>query len=121
VDFGAWTGHTWEEVRARFRQSAFDWLEALEAGAIPDAERPPEYKSRVAACLHDIRERHPGGTVALACHGGVTRMALAHLIELPLPKLAHFEIDYASITVVDCRPHRVEVQVLNYTPWRGVL
>ena len=121
VDFGVWTGHTWEEVRERFRQSAFDWLQALESGAIPEAEPRAAYSGRVAGCLRDILERHPGGTVAVACHGGVTRMALAHLLELPLPKLAHFEIDYASITVVDHRPHRVEVQLLNFTPWRVIL
>jgi len=118
VDFGAWTGHTWEEVRTRFQQSAFEWLRALETEAIPEAERPAEYQGRVAACLRDILERHPGGTVAVACHGGVARMALAHLLELPLPKLVHFEIDYASVTVVDHRPQRAEVQLLNYTPWR---
>jgi broad specificity phosphatase PhoE len=48
-------------------------------------------------------------------------MALAHLLELPLPKLVHFEIDYASVTVVDHRPQRAEVQLLNYTPWRDTL
>jgi broad specificity phosphatase PhoE len=121
VDFGAWTGHTWEEVRERFQQSAFEWLEALEAEAISGAERPAEYKGRVAACLRDILDRHAGGTVAVACHGGVARMALAHLLDLPLPKLARFEIDYASITVVDHRPDRAEVQLLNYTPWRPML
>jgi hypothetical protein len=35
-----------------------------------------------------------------------------------LPKLAHFEIDYASLTVVDHAPPRSEVQLLNFTPWR---
>lgn len=119
VDFGQWTGHTWEEVRERFARSAFDWLTELDRGGIPGAEGVPEFRQRVAGCLEEIRARHPGENVAVACHGGVVRMALAHLLDLPLPKMAHFEIDYASLTVVDDRPHRTEVQLLNFAPWRG--
>ena len=118
VDFGAWTGCTWEEVRVRFGKHASDWLQELEAGGIPEAERPDQYRGRVAECLDQILARHPGEAVAIACHGGVVRMALAHLLDLPLPKLVHFEIDYASVTVVEHRPRRAEVQLLNYTPWR---
>lgn len=121
VDFGVWTGHTWDEVRERFAKSAFDWLAELEQGGIPEAEGMAEFRGRVAGCVGDILARHSGESVAVLCHGGVVRMALAHLLDLPLPKMAHFEIDYASLTVVDHRPHRTEVQLLNFTPWREKL
>ena len=51
---------------------------------------------------------------------GVKRLGvyLAILLELPLPKLAAFEIDYASVTKVSLFPHKTEVQLLNFTPWR---
>jgi broad specificity phosphatase PhoE len=117
VDFGAWTGFTWEEVRARFGKSAYDWLHELEAGGIPGAEPVPVWRQRVAACLEQILAQHPGGAVAVVCHGGVIRVALAHLLDLPLPKLAHFEVDYASLTLVDHRPGRSVVRLLNFTPW----
>ena len=32
--------------------------------------------------------------------------------------MAAFEIDYASVTIVDWRPDRTEIQLLNFTPWR---
>ncbi len=118
VDFGAWTGLTWEEVHTRFGKSAYDWLHELETGGIPGAEPVPAYRARVADCLEEILRRHPGGALAVVCHGGVIRMALAHLLELPLSKMAHFEVDYASLTVVDCRPGRPEIRLLNFTPWR---
>lgn len=121
VDFGAWTGFTWDEVRARFGKSAYDWLLELEVGGIPEAEPVPAYRQRVAGCLDQMLSEYAGKTVAVVCHGGVIRMALAHLLELPLRKMAHFEIDYASITVVDHRPGRPEVQLLNFTPWRDRL
>jgi broad specificity phosphatase PhoE len=52
------------------------------------------------------------------CHGGVIRMMLAILLELPLPKTNSFEIEYTSVTQVALHPHLNEVELLNFTPWR---
>lgn len=120
VDFGAWTGHTWEEVRTRFGASAFDWLHELERGTVPEGEPLAGYLGRVQAALDGILERHAGQSVCLVCHGGVIRAVLALLLEIPVSKAAHFEIDYASVTVIHQRPHRPEIELLNFTPWRRV-
>jgi broad specificity phosphatase PhoE len=119
VDFGDWTGHGWEAIREKFGYSAYEWLDLLEQGRIPNAEPPEDYRARVAACARDIIARHPGEPVAVFCHGGVVRMMLSVLLDLPLPKFAHFDIDYASLTEVEMHTHRKpEVRLLNFTPWR---
>lgn len=118
VDFGDWTGLAWEEVQARYKISAFEWLDQLERGGIRNAECEPTLRLRVAPCLERIMRDHPGQQVLVACHGGVIRMLLALLLELPLAKTAAFEIDYASITQVALRPHQAQLQLLNFTPWR---
>ena len=120
VDFGDWTGLSWQQVQERFGVSAFDWLTKLEAGEVPGAESGPQYRARIEPCLQQILRDCPGQTVAVVCHGGVIRMLLALLLELPLPKLAHFDIEYASVTIVEQRPHRSEVELLNFTPWRDL-
>ncbi|MBU6402674.1 MAG: phosphoglycerate mutase family protein [Verrucomicrobia bacterium] len=113
VDFGAWTGCTWQEVRDRFHVHAFDWLEKLEANAIPEAEPVAQFRDRVADSLGRVLRESAGGCAAVVAHGGVIRMLLALLLDLPLRKMASFEIAYASLTRVDHRPGRVEVQFLN--------
>ena len=118
VDFGDWTGLGWDEVRHRFGMSAFDWLELLEAGQIPNAETAAGYRARVQPCLRHILAEHPGEHVAVFCHGGVIRQLLALMLELPLSKMSMFEVDYASVTVVDWKPERVEIKLLNFAPWR---
>lgn len=118
VDFGGWTGLSWQEVQERFNVSAFDWLQMLEAGAIPDAETAMRLRERVEPCLRAMLAESHGQTAAVVCHGGVIRMLLAVLLQLPVPKLAHFDIEYASATVVQCRRGRAEVELLNFTPWR---
>lgn len=118
VDFGAWTGLSWKQVSERFGMNAFDWLRALHHNAIPGAEPVAEFRGRVAACLEGVLARHPGQTVALVCHGGVIRMLLAILLDLSLDKTGGFEVDYASVTVVDNEPGGPAIQLLNFTPWR---
>ena len=125
VDFGNWTGLRWDEVKDRFGVSAFDWLDQMINGGFPDGENAEDFRTRVKAALDEILEEQRGCTVAVVCHGGVVRMLLSLLLDLPLGKFAHFEIDYASLTWVTVgerrgwRP-RNEVQLLNFTPWRDL-
>src|SRR5262249_15907327 len=100
--------------------SAFRWLEQLEAGTIPNAETTAGFRGRVEPCVREILGAHAGQTVAIACHGGVIRMVLSILLDLPLPTMALFEIEYASITEVHVSGHKTEVQLLNFTPWRDL-
>jgi broad specificity phosphatase PhoE len=120
VDFGDWTGLGWDEVRTRFNVSAFQWLDLLERGAIPNAESAETFRARVEPCLRMILEANPGHRVAIICHGGVIRMILSILLGIRLSKMAGFEIEYASLTEVHCSPDKTEVQLLNFTPWRDV-
>ena len=117
VDFGAWTGHSWQEVLDKFQVRAFDWLEKLETGEIPQAEPVRQFRDRVESALGRILRESVGRRVAVISHGGVIRMMLALLLDMPLRKMAGFDIDYASVTRVDHRPGKIEVQLLNYTPW----
>ena len=118
VDFGDWTGHGWDAVKEKFGASAFEWLHHLERGTIPNAERLDAYRARVEPCLREILNRHPEQSVAVFCHGGVIRMILAILLELPLSRMGAFDFEYASVSEIEWQPHRVEIQLLNFTPWR---
>ncbi|MBL9127787.1 MAG: histidine phosphatase family protein [Verrucomicrobiales bacterium] len=120
VDFGAWTGLRWEQISERFGVTAFDWLDHLERGTMPEAEPEEMFRRRLDRVLQRILRECEGKTVAVACHGGVIRMALAVLLELPLHKMTHLEIDYASLTWVDCKGRKREMQLHNFTPWRDL-
>lgn len=120
VDFGDWTGLTFEQVEQRFGSRASTWLDKLAAGGIPNAEPAAAYRARIEPCVREILQGHAGQRVAVFCHGGVIRQILAILLDLPLPKTAGFEIDYTSVTEVEVHPHRAEVQLLNFTPWRDL-
>ncbi len=120
VDFGDWTGHTWLELREKFGTNASDWLDRMEAGTIPNGESAERLRARIEPCLQHILQEAAGQQVAVVCHGGIVRMMLAILLHLPISKMARFEIEYASVTEVHHHPHKTEVQLLNFTPWRAL-
>ncbi len=120
VDFGVWTGLRWDEVQDRYQVSAFQWLEQLEIGGIAEAETVPDFRDRVARCLHEMVQDCAGRAIAIVCHGGVIRMLLALLLDLPFRSMAAFEIEYASVTRVKYRPGKVELDLLNLALWRDV-
>lgn len=118
VDFGDWTGLGWEEVERRFGATAAQWLDRLEAGAVPGGESARSFRARVEPVLRGILDRHAGQQVAVLCHGGVVRMLLAIMLDWPLPRMAAFEIDYASVTQVVWTPAKTRLHLVNYAPWR---
>lgn len=120
VDFGDWTGLSWEGVHSQFGVSAFDWLKQMEQHGFPNGDTAASFRTRVDPCLQQILRECPGKTVAVVCHGGVVRMLLSLLLDLPVPFTAKFEVDYAGVSRVDYRAVQTELQFLNLTPWRDL-
>ncbi len=120
VDFGDWTGLSWEEVELKYGISPLTWLDQLECRGIQNAECATDLRARLEPALREILRRHDGQQVAVFCHGGVIRMLLAILLDWPLSRMAAVEIDYASLTQVNREPDRSRLQLLNFAPWRDL-
>lgn len=118
VDFGDWTSLGWQEVRERFGCSAWDWLLHLDRGEVPNGETGAAFRARVEACLQRIVREQPGRNVAVACHGGVVRMILSIVLEIPLPHTVAFTVDYASVTRLALARPKPQLELLNFAPWR---
>lgn len=119
VDFGDWTGLRWNEVKDLFGISAFDWLEVLDKGELPGGESARHLQDRVRPCLNRILTESGAGRSVVFCHGGIIRVILSLLLDLPLSRTAHFNIEYGSVTVVEVQPekrHIVELELLNFQP-----
>lgn len=121
IDFGDWTGMNWIEVRDKFQFAVHEWLDQIEHPGAPNGENGRSFRARVEPCLREIIAKHHCQNVAVFCHGGVIRMLLAILLDLPLPKTNSFEVEYASITQVAVHSHMAEIELLNFTPWRDLV
>ncbi|HNQ74474.1 MAG TPA: histidine phosphatase family protein [Verrucomicrobiota bacterium] len=120
VNFGAWQGLNFAQVKARYGYDSHQWLEALVAGKVPQAEGMDAYRLRIAGCLRKILDQGRGRSVGVFCHGGVIRMLISLLLRLPYEQMDWMEIEYASISTVTLDGSRARLRLSDFAPWRDL-
>jgi 2,3-bisphosphoglycerate-dependent phosphoglycerate mutase len=94
---GEGDGLTWTEFEAKYRPEGwqFDPYEPIS----PGGESVAELNARVARTLLRLADEHRGGTVAVACHGGVVAASMVSFLSLPFHGgLVQLFSDNTSIT-----------------------
>lgn len=113
IDYGEWTGHSFEELRGIARWRDFNSLRSCTR--IPGGELMIEVQARVLGLMESLCRRHPAMTVALVSHADVIRGALAHCLGMPLDLVLRLEISPASISMVAMDQYGPRVLCVNNT------
>ncbi|MEZ5435699.1 MAG: histidine phosphatase family protein [Pseudomonadales bacterium] len=96
VDFGDWEGRliadVWQEQGSNVRRFFAD----PENAAPPNGEPMREFERRVVEAWHAMLQSRRGEHVLLVAHGGTIRVLLAHVLAMPLNRIANLEVPYAS-------------------------
>lgn len=96
VDFGDWEGRliadVWREQGSNARHFFADPVNA----APPNGEPMPVFEQRVLAAWHQLLQSMRGEHVLLVAHGGTIRVLLAHVLAMPLNRIASLDVPYAS-------------------------
>jgi broad specificity phosphatase PhoE len=108
IDFGAWTGRTFEELREIAQWREFNL--ARSCTRIPNGDLMVEVQAGVIERLCGC---HPTITLALVSHADVIRVALAHCLGMPLDLLLRLEVSPASISIVVMERYGPRVLCIN--------
>lgn len=114
IDFGDWTGRTFDEVRlqpAPWRH----WVERRATAQPPGGERFADVPTRAMAGLRELMDRHPDQQVLVASHGDVLKAVVASVLGLSLDHLERFDIAPASISVLAMGTDWAQLKLLNAT------
>ena len=82
---------------------------------VPDGESFTDALQRVDREITWIARRHPRGRVAVATHGDIVRMLMAHLSGAPLDAFQRTVIDTAAVSVVSIHKGAAHVHLVNDT------
>jgi len=83
----------------------------------PNGESVLEAQERVVAGLDELSKRYSvEDQVVCVAHCDVLRLAVAHVINLPVDNFHNLTIDPASITKVEWTSERKKLHALNYIP-----
>jgi broad specificity phosphatase PhoE len=116
LDFGEWTGLSFDEVRRDDRWEA--WRTRRSLAAVPGGESMRQVQVRAVDALAELHRTHERGTVVVVSHGDVIRSALLFVLGMPLDLYARIEIDLASISTIEFADFGFCVRRLNERPLR---
>ncbi len=113
VDFGDWTGATFDVLRSDAGWNAFNRRRST--AAVPNGERACDVQRRVVTLVARLADRHRHGTIAVVSHAEVIRSAVLWFAGRSLDDFLQFPIDTASVTAIamSSTPHLVFVNVLE--------
>ena len=114
LDFGEWTGATFDAIRADPRWQA--WSTQRSLASIPGGESMRAVQQRIVAAIVELNERHLHETVVLVTHGDVIRAALLYALGMPLDFYNRIEVGQGSISTIRLDPGSIRVTTLGERP-----
>ena len=114
LDFGAWTGLSFDEVRRDERWQA--WNRHRGIATLPSGESMRAVQHRIVAALVELHERHREQSVLLVSHGDVIRAALVFALGMPLDFIRRIEVGIASLSTLRLDDDGMRVLGLNELP-----
>jgi broad specificity phosphatase PhoE len=114
LDFGEWTGATFDAIRADPRWQA--WSTQRSLAAIPGGESMRAVQQRIAAAMLELNERHLHESIVLVSHGDVIRCALLFALGMPLDFYNRIEIGQGSISTIQIHAGGIRVLTLSERP-----
>ena len=114
LDFGDWTGATFDSIRADPLWQA--WSTQRSLASIPGGESMRQVQSRIVEALLEIAERHLHQTVVVVSHGDVIRAALVFALGMPLDLYGRIEVGQGSLSTIRIDAAGIRVLAINERP-----
>ena len=114
IDYGEWTGLTFDQIRRDERWQM--WSRSRSIAATPGGESWREVQQRVVGALFDLHQAHPDGNLVIVSHGDAIRAALLFALGMPLDFYSRIEIAFASLSTIRLDGSGIRVSALNEWP-----
>lgn len=115
LDFGQGEGLTSAEMKARFPQARAAFEADPAEHPLPGGEDPHEAAARFVTVLNEISVQHPESRVLVVAHTTAIRLALCHLIGVPLGEYRRLfpRLDNCALTELRLGPGQVAMLQYN--------
>ncbi len=117
LNFGAWTGRTWEAIEAEDGERLHAWMGDWVETAPPEGESFEALSHRVVDWLGDAQDAE-ADTIVVVGHAGPIRAALCHALGLPLDRAFRLQVGCASVSALTTGRMDGTVVCLNSTQFR---
>ena len=113
IDFGEWTGKTFDELSRDERWRHFNRRRSVTM--IPGGESFLEVQNRIVKELETLALKHGESHVAIISHADIIRAAVAYFSAIPIDLVDRFEISPCSVSAVAVNADNATLLTLNNT------
>lgn len=114
MDFGDFEGLTYDDVKTRYPALYECWMTRPTEVEFPNGESFSVMLRRVWQAIDELKTRHSNQTIAIFSHGGVNRIALARVLNLPTENLFRLEQNYGCANVIDFYQDFPVARIINH-------
>lgn len=115
--FGTWEGMTFSEIRQQYPDEFTAWAKNPLKHSPMGGESTLAVHGRVIDALELILMHHSeDSNIAITAHGGVNRIILCHLLNIPLDQIFRIEQDNAAVNIITFYDSYPVVNLLNGGP-----
>ncbi len=114
LDFGEWTGSTFDAIRADPRWEP--WRTQRSLASIPGGESMREVQRRAVEAMLAISDSRRDEAVVAVSHGDVIRSVLAFALGMPLDLFGRLEVGLGSLSTIRIDADGIRVLAVNQRP-----
>ena len=114
--FGDWEGLSVAQVEEKYPNQLEERMKNIEEFQVDRGETFWQLQERVVPRFEQIVSRHPNEKIAMVCHGGVNRVILSHLLELPIKNIFRVKQDYAVLNIIQYYGNEPVVELVGGAP-----
>lgn len=111
LEYGDWTGRSFEELEDDARWSS--WNRARASQCPPGGESMRALQRRVVEHLEQLRSNGAGDTIAIVSHAEPIRAALLHYSGIDLDQFLSIEVDPASVSTLFVDKSAIRIANIN--------
>ena len=100
INFGQWEGKSARQIESESASLLKKFWQNPIENTPPDGEPLLEFQQRVLACWNDIIIANKGKNCLIISHGGVQKIILAQVLNMPVEAIHTIEVPYACCSVI---------------------
>jgi len=112
INFGEWEGLNFEELEKKYSQTYLMWKDNPDKAIFPGEGNLHVVMKRVKSFYDEVLQRDYGNIVVVT-HGGIVKLSIIYLLNLPLDFYKKCWIGNASLSIVDIKGERTMLSLLN--------
>lgn len=116
--FGQWEGMSIDEIISGYPEDFERWRQNPAQFSPPDGESTLDVSIRAKKAIEEIIKIYKGYHVFITAHGGINRVILCNILNIPLENIFRIEQDFACLNIIEFYENHPVIKLINGVFWR---